>query len=100
MVGMNKLYTFLVVIFCSFLTSEDCDLVEPKVYFISPADGYVSKSQNVKLVFGIDNFNILPAGINGCNSGHHHLIVDAEFTYFNKTNPQHRKLYSFWKGSN
>jgi hypothetical protein len=53
-------------------------LVKPKVYFISPADGHVSKSQNVKLVFGIDNFNILPAGINGCNSGHHHLIVDAD----------------------
>jgi hypothetical protein len=40
---MNKLYIFLVVIFCSFLTSEDCDLVEPKVYFISPADGLCLK---------------------------------------------------------
>ena len=47
---MNKVYTFLAVIFCSFLTAEDCNSVEPKVYFISPADGYVSKSQNVKLV--------------------------------------------------
>ena len=98
MVGMNKLYTFLVVIFCSFLTSEDCDLVEPKVYFISPADGYVSKSQNVKLVFGIDNFNILPAGINGCNSGHHHLIVDADLPILTRPIPSTENYIHFGKG--
>ena len=68
MVDMNKLYTFFVVIFCSFLAAEDCNLVEPRVYFVSPDDGYISKSQNVKLVFGIDNFNILPAtGLGLCN---------------------------------
>ena len=45
------------------------------VYFISPQDNYVSKSSEVKIVFGIKNFDILPAGIIGCNSGHHHLVT-------------------------
>ena len=87
MVDMNKLYTFFVVIFCSFLAAEDCNLVEPRVYFVSPDDGYISKSQNVKLVFGIDNFNILPAGVDGCNSGHHHLVLDADLPMLNRPIP-------------
>jgi hypothetical protein len=73
-------------------------LVDPKVYFISPDDGYVSKSQNVKLVFGIDNFNILPAGINGCNSGHHHLIVDASLPILTRPIPSTENYIHFGKG--
>ena len=98
MVDMNKVYIFLAVIFCSSLTAEDCNSVNPKVYFISPADGYVSKSQNVKLVFGIDNFNILPAGINGCNSGHHHLIVDADLPILTRPIPSTENYIHFGKG--
>ena len=42
------------------MQAEEC-VPEPNasVYFISPKDNYVSKSSEVKIVFGIKNFDIL-----------------------------------------
>ena len=64
------------------MQAEEC-VPEPNasVYFISPQDNYVSKSSEVKIVFGIKNFDILPAGTIGCNSGHHHLVITVSYTH-------------------
>jgi hypothetical protein len=50
---------------------------DAKVYFIYPTDGgYIS--QNPVIRFGLLNMGVAPAGFDKPNTGHHHLIVDAE----------------------
>lgn len=47
-----------------------------EVYFIQPHDGAVVESP-VKIVFGLKNMGVAPAGTMQKNTGHHHLIIDA-----------------------
>lgn len=48
-----------------------------EVYIVSPQDGAKVKGP-VTIVFGLKGMGIAPAGIKFDNTGHHHLIVDAE----------------------
>lgn len=48
-----------------------------EVYFIAPKDGERVKSP-VKVVFGLKGMGVAPAGIKFDNTGHHHLLVDAD----------------------
>ena len=48
-----------------------------EVYIVSPKDGAKVKGP-VTVVFGLKGMGIAPAGIKFDNTGHHHLIVDAE----------------------
>jgi hypothetical protein len=48
-----------------------------EVYIISPKDGAKVKGP-VTVVFGLKGMGIAPAGIKFDNTGHHHLIVDAD----------------------
>ncbi|MDQ8186307.1 DUF4399 domain-containing protein [Pelagicoccus sp. SDUM812002] len=48
-----------------------------EVYIISPADGeVVGKTFTVQ--FGLIGMGVAPAGIDMPNTGHHHLLIDAE----------------------
>jgi len=47
-----------------------------EVYIVSPKDGAKVKSP-VTVVFGLKGMGIAPAGIKFDNTGHHHLLVDA-----------------------
>jgi hypothetical protein len=48
-----------------------------EVYIVSPKDGAKVKSP-VTVVFGLKGMGIAPAGIKFDNTGHHHLLIDAE----------------------
>ena len=48
-----------------------------EVYIVSPQNGAKVKSP-VTVVFGLKGMGIAPAGIKFDNTGHHHLIVDAD----------------------
>lgn len=47
------------------------------VYIVSPANGETVSSP-VRIVFGLQGMGIAPAGTNAPNTGHHHLVVDAQ----------------------
>jgi hypothetical protein len=50
---------------------------DAKVYFIYPTDGaYISPNPVIR--FGLLNMGVAPAGFDKPNTGHHHLLVDAE----------------------
>jgi hypothetical protein len=50
---------------------------DAKVYFIYPTDGaYISPTPVIR--FGLLNMGVAPAGFDKPNTGHHHLLVDAE----------------------
>ena len=48
-----------------------------EVYIVSPKDGAKVKGP-VTVVFGLKGMGIAPAGIKFENTGHHHLLIDAE----------------------
>lgn len=48
-----------------------------KLFIISPQNGDVV-SNPVTIKFGIKGMNIVPAGVNEMNSGHHHLLINLE----------------------
>jgi hypothetical protein len=48
-----------------------------QLYFIAPADGETVASP-VVVKFGLKGMGVAPAGIALENTGHHHLLVDAE----------------------
>ena len=48
-----------------------------EVYFISPKDGETVSSP-VTVRFGLKGMGVAPAGIQMPNTGHHHLLVDAD----------------------
>lgn len=48
-----------------------------EAYIISPADGeVVGKTFTVR--FGLKGMGVAPAGIDKANTGHHHLLINAE----------------------
>ena len=64
---------------------EECGEKRPRVFIVSPQDGFVSETTSVKVVFGSENVQIGPAGaVNEAKEdkcfavGHHHLLVDNE----------------------
>ena len=48
-----------------------------EVYIVSPKDGAKVKGP-VTVVFGLKGMGIAPAGIKFDNTGHHHLLIDAD----------------------
>lgn len=47
------------------------------VYIISPQDG-ATVSSPVTVRFGLRGMGVAPAGVERKNTGHHHLLIDAE----------------------
>lgn len=47
------------------------------VYIISPIDG-ATVAETFSIEFGLQGMDVSPAGIAKQNTGHHHLLVDAE----------------------
>ncbi len=48
-----------------------------QVYFIQPIDGQTING-TVKIIFGLKNMGVAPAGTDRQNTGHHHLLIDTE----------------------
>lgn len=68
-----------------------------EVYFIAPQDGATVASP-VTVKFGLKGMGIAPAGIAFENSGHHHLIVDAELPPVAAPIPTDAQHVHFGKG--
>ncbi|MFP2770183.1 DUF4399 domain-containing protein [Oceanisphaera sp. KMM 10153] len=48
-----------------------------RVYFLSPADGEVLGSE-FTVRFGLEGMGVAPAGVEKENTGHHHLLINAD----------------------
>ena len=46
-------------------------------YIVSPADGE-RVSSPVRVIFGLQGMGVAPAGVQAPNTGHHHLLIDAD----------------------
>ncbi len=68
-----------------------------ELYFISPAEGETVTSP-VTVRFGLRGMGIAPAGMAMENTGHHHLLIDADPPPYNLPIPADAKHVHFGKG--
>ncbi len=69
-----------------------------RVFFITPADG-ATVSNPVSIEFGIEGMTVAPAGDTTPDSGHHHLIVDADLPDLSLPVPATENYIHFGDGS-
>jgi Domain of unknown function (DUF4399) len=71
---------------------------DAQVYIISPKDG-AKVSSPVTVQFGLKGMGIAPAGVKIENTGHHHLLIDADApTDLGRPLPASEKVVHFGKG--
>ena len=69
-----------------------------RVFFISPVDGAVV-SNPVVIDFGIEGMSVTKAGDQRPDSGHHHLLIDAELPDLSLPIPASENYVHFGDGS-
>ena len=70
---------------------------EPELYFIEPKDGSINTG-TVQIKFGLKHFGVAPAGYNIPNTGHHHLIIDADLPNLELPIPANNNYVHFGLG--
>ena len=70
---------------------------EAKLYFISPQAGSEVTSP-VGVLFGLSGMGVSPAGVDKENTGHHHLIIDADLPDMDKPIPSDENYRHFGGG--
>ncbi|WP_197493286.1 DUF4399 domain-containing protein [Woeseia oceani] len=68
-----------------------------RLYFIEPTDGATVTSP-VRIEFGLDGMDVVPAGTEAPMSGHHHVIIDAELPAFDQPIPADEHHVHFGDG--
>jgi hypothetical protein len=69
-----------------------------RVFFITPADGD-TVSNPITIEFGIEGMDVVKAGINQENSGHHHLLIDTAIPDLGMPIPADKQHVHFGDGS-
>ena len=70
---------------------------DAELYFIWPQDGATVKSP-VTVRFGLRGMGVAPAGVAMENTGHHHLLIDAELPPQDMPVPADANHVHFGKG--
>jgi hypothetical protein len=100
---MTKRILLLLLSAVSIATALAADLPRSKapadveLYIISPKDGETVASP-VAVRFGLRGMGIAPAGMAMENTGHHHLLIDADLPAFNRPIPADANHVHFGKG--
>jgi predicted small lipoprotein YifL len=68
-----------------------------KVFLIEPKDGATVKNP-ITVKFGVEGMEIVPAGTDKPNSGHHHLLVDTKLDDYNAPIPADENHIHYGKG--
>jgi hypothetical protein len=70
-----------------------------QVYFIWPSDGTVIHGGKFWVRMGLRNMGVAPRGTDVANTGHHHLLIDAELpTNMDEAIPNDRNHLHFGAG--
>jgi hypothetical protein len=83
---MHKLKSLLLLPLLAAATFALAADSEPQLYFIAPLDGAVVEGP-VKVVFGLKNMGVAPAGVEREGTGHHHLLIDTDLSALGKPVP-------------
>jgi hypothetical protein len=66
-------------------------------YIISPSDG-ATVTNPVRVAFGLKGMGVAPAGVDKPNTGHHHLIIDADLPPLDQPIPKDDQHLHFGGG--
>jgi hypothetical protein len=69
-----------------------------KVYIIWPADGQIISGGKFWVRMGLSGAGVAPAGIEKANTGHHHLLVDADLPPLDQVVPNDKNHLHFGLG--
>jgi Domain of unknown function (DUF4399) len=99
---MNRLLLVLgAALIASFAVAQErtAPAANAEVYFIAPLNGATVHGP-VTIRFGLKGMGIAPAGVKFDNTGHHHLIVDTDFSELKLDAPMPAtdKIVHFGKG--
>jgi Domain of unknown function (DUF4399) len=99
---MNRLlFAFGVTLIAAMAVAQERTAPAPdaEVYFIAPRDGATIQGP-VTVRFGLKGMGVAPAGVKFDNTGHHHLLVDADFSELklDAPLPATDKILHFGKG--
>ena len=67
------------------------------VSFLEPADG-ATVSSPFKVQFAVNGMEVKPAGVMDANTGHHHLLINADAVKAGESMPFDEKHLHFGKG--
>jgi hypothetical protein len=70
----------------------------PTAYIIWPSDGTVIPGGKFWLRMGLSGAGIAPAGVSFPNTGHHHLIIDADLPPLDQPIPNDKNHLHFGAG--
>jgi Domain of unknown function (DUF4399) len=94
----------IAVVLVAFLFAASAAIAQPatmpadaKVYIIWPSDGQVIKGA-FWVRMGLSGAGIAPAGVEKANTGHHHLIVDADLPPLDQPIPNDHNHLHFGLG--
>ncbi|MCH9766055.1 MAG: DUF4399 domain-containing protein [Alphaproteobacteria bacterium] len=87
----------LLITGCSEASQEQSTNTQARVYFVEPNDG-ANVKKSVKVVFGVEGMEIVPAGTDKPNSGHHHLLIDSSLEDYSSPIPSDENHIHFGKG--
>ncbi|MDO3721574.1 DUF4399 domain-containing protein [Marinobacter sp. chi1] len=77
-IALTLASALLVAPLCALAESMVSDAPEnAEAYFIQPMDG-ATVDGTFKVVFGLRNIGVAPAGVEKENTGHHHLLIDSD----------------------
>jgi hypothetical protein len=68
------------------------------VFFVTPSDGGTVSSP-LRIEFGIEGMQVVAAGVNAADSGHHHLLVDTGLPDLGLPIPKDERHIHFGDGS-
>jgi hypothetical protein len=68
------------------------------VYIGWPQDGQTIYGTRFKVWFGTRNFGVAPSGVEKANTGHHHLLINAELPPLDREIPNDRNHLHFGLG--
>jgi hypothetical protein len=77
--------------------ADAAEAVVARVYIASPANGATVTSP-VTIEFGIDGYNLAPAGTYEEGTGHHHLLVDTDLPPLDASIPADDNHLHYGKG--
>lgn len=88
---MKKMLLASALLLSSTLPAHAAD---SSIYIIEPANG-AEVSSPVTVKFGLKGMGVAPAGVEKANTGHHHMIIDAELPDLSKPIPkdEHHKHF-------
>jgi len=71
---------------------------DAKAYILWPYDGAVVTGGGFWLRMGLSNAGVAPAGVDAPNTGHHHLLIDADLPALDEPIPNDKNHRHFGAG--